>query len=97
MEPSEPTEVSYYQATKPPLLSDYSRRSPAQMSHDLNIAHDFIRKLVTEKDHINGRLGNALLRLQSQKLWIKMLTASVVASWAVIGWIVKEFLSRWGH
>lgn len=89
-------QLNYYVATRPPLLSDYSRRSPDQMAHDLNVAHDFIRKLVREKDALRDDLAREGRRLDLEKIWVRICSVGVVAAWGVLGWIVKALLAHGG-
>ena len=83
----------YYVARRPPLLSDYSRRNPQQMAHDLNVAHDFIRKLVREKDQMRDHFND---RLRRHRTWVRLLTAGLVTAWAALGWIVQALLKHGG-
>lgn len=86
-------QFEYYVATRPPLLSDYSRRSPEQMAHDLNVAHDFIRKLVREKDQMREDFNE---RLRRQRTWVRILTTGLLTAWGALGWIVQALLKHGG-
>lgn len=86
-----PTEFAYYVAQNG-ISTDWSKRSHAQLVKDVNVLHDFVRKLVKEKDEINAKLADALDRLKWEGIWVKILTAAVVAQWFAIGVLVKELL-----
>ena len=78
------TEFSYYIQRKG-IRYDYSRRSPEQLVEDVNRAHDFLRKLVREKDGMQRKLDR-------QWLWIKVLGASVAGAWALVVALVALLL-----
>jgi hypothetical protein len=88
-----PTEFQYY-VTRHGVRSDYSKRTPEQLVRDVNVLHDFTRKLVREKDSISKQLRRAQRRLDvaGWKLWA--LGIVVTGEGAVIGWLVKAFFER---
>jgi hypothetical protein len=73
-----------------PKRRDYTKPpSPNQLTTDLNTAHDNIKKLVKEKDALRHQY-------RLQKIWIRILTAAVIAQWAVMlalgNLVLKQFL-----
>jgi hypothetical protein len=72
----DPTDFIYY-VTREGIKYDYSRRDPKNLVHDVNVAHDFIRKLIREKDALRGTI-------ERQKLWIKVLGAATAGVWGIV-------------
>jgi hypothetical protein len=96
MKPSHEPELSefqYYRQTHPARKRDYMHPSVDEMAHDLNVAHDFIKKLVTEKDQLRNRVEFVTSRLGWRNIWTRILVAAVVAQWAVIVILFKAYLA----
>jgi hypothetical protein len=72
----DPTKFIYY-VTREGIKYDYSRRDTVNLAHDVNVAHDFIRKLIREKDALRGTI-------ERQKLWIKVLGAATAGVWGIV-------------
>jgi|SRR5579872_2347763 len=79
--------IGFYDAPDPRL----PRRNygippdPEQLTKDLNVAHVNIRKLVKENDRLRRSID--FLRL-----WTKILSGAVLASWAVILTLLARIL-----
>ena len=80
---------------------DFGHRTPEQMSQDLNVAHDFLRKLVGEKDRL--QLADTENKTQikelkdwqdSHKLWKAFILASAAPVWTILGRALYLFLVR---
>lgn len=82
-------EFQYYKATHPPVLSDYKNRSPEDLARDVTVAHDFIKKLVAEKDVLRAHVILAERRLAKWKKWM---TAAFAATWTAIAIVLKVLI-----
>jgi chromosome segregation ATPase len=99
-------EFEYY-VTQHGKRSDYSDRTPEQLSKDVNVLHQFTRQLVQEKNEIQDRLrtlrkakdemqqslskAERKVDMANLKIWI--LTIVLAAEGTIIGWMVHEFLA----
>ena len=92
-EVQQPTEFEDYIAQHG-IVTDYSKRSNAQLIKDVNKLHEFLRKLLREKDVINERLSAALEKLHWEVIWRRILTAAVLGQWAVIGVLLNHMLKQ---
>jgi hypothetical protein len=88
----EPSDFEFYrpgQKPSPVSVPGYKpqrRDSPEQLLKALNVAHNNIRQLVTEKD----QLKSASLKLhQTQKLQLKLFLAAMGVTWTIVGWVLK--------
>jgi hypothetical protein len=88
----EPREFSYY-VSRPGIQKDWSNPSGQELVESLNNLHRFTRQLVTEKERIQESLNTAQRGLESASLKLWILGAVVSAEFAIIGWLVKEFLA----
>lgn len=75
---------------------DFGRRSPDQISKDINVAHDNIRKLVGEKDKQQERLleQERELRYLKEESGRKFLVAMVTGIIAILVQAVVIWLGR---
>jgi hypothetical protein len=85
----EATEYEYYKQTHPPRLTDYSKRTPEELAHDVTVLHDFLKKLVREKDVIRKTL---IAERKASRLWRKLLVFALLGTWAGIGGAIKIIL-----
>src|SRR6266567_2243670 len=92
----QPTEFEYYIAQHG-RVTDYSKRSNAQLIKDVNKLHEFLRKLLREKDIINEKLAHAIEKLHWEVIWRRILTAAVLGQWAVIGVLFNEVMKHMGN
>lgn len=82
------TSYEYYKQVNG-VRSDYGKRSQTDLIRDVNIAHDFIKKLVHEKDQIRQA---QFLHSERELKWRKILWWALGATWALIGWLIKFLL-----
>lgn len=77
--------AGFYQAG--PARRDYGLppQDGQQLAKDLNVAHANIRKLVRENDRLRRSIDFL-------KLWTKILSGAVAASWAVIVVLLARIL-----
>lgn len=84
----QPSELEYYRSQpKPPISVPILRRdSPQALLKALNVAHNNIRQLVSEKDQLKA----ASLKLYKlQKLQLKLFLAAMGLTWTIVGWLLK--------
>jgi hypothetical protein len=87
----QPSEFEFYRPEpKPPISVPIPRRdSPQALLKALNVAHNNIRQLVSEKDQLKA----ASLKLyQQQKLQLKIFLAAMGLTWTIVGWLLKFLL-----
>lgn len=82
-------EFEYYRETHPPVLSDYKHRTPAELAKDVTVAHDFIKKLIAEKDLIRRELIETEERFRTFKKWS---IRAFLATWGAFGIVLKALL-----
>jgi hypothetical protein len=75
-----------YYVEREDVRYDYRHRTHEQLVHDVNVAHDFTRKLVREKDLLSDHLRLA-------RIEIKVLTAVATIETAAIGILIKVVLA----
>jgi hypothetical protein len=69
-----------------PATRDYSLPpEPDQLTKDLNVAHDNIKKLVKQNDRLRETT-------RALRLWTKILSGAVLASWGVILTLLARIL-----
>lgn len=69
-------EFEYYRPSA--QRRDYLKPAhPGQVTRDLNKAHDNLKNLVKEKDLLRHKVG-------MQRIWIRVLTAAVLAQWGIL-------------
>jgi len=90
----EPTRRETYYVQRDDVHNDYDQRSVDELRRDVNVAHDFTRKLVREKDRIEQRLET---QTQLQRLVIKALTCVCSVEFVVIGWLVHILMHSLGR
>jgi hypothetical protein len=88
-----PTDYEYYVA-RHGKHSDYHQRTHEELISDVNVLHDFTRKLVKEKIQMQGEMRKAQdqVKWANFKIWALMIV--MAAEGSVIGWLVQEFLAR---
>lgn len=90
-----PGDPEYYKPSPypgPGLHSDYSRRSHEQLIRDVNVAHDFLKKLVAEKDGLHRRLIEQELELGRERRWRKLLIAALGFTWVSFAAVMKYII-----
>lgn len=88
-----PTDYEYYVA-RHGKHSDYHKRTHDELIQDVNVLHDFTKKLVKEKIRMQGEMREARdqVKWANFKIWALMIV--MAAEGSVIGWLVQEFLAR---
>jgi hypothetical protein len=69
-------------------------RSIVQLQHDLNKAHDNLKRQVRINTTINKKLTNAENALRWEIIWRRILTSAIAVAFALIGWLAAELLHR---
>lgn len=80
-----PEDLEFYKQSDPPRVSDYTKRTSAELARDVTVCHNNLRKQI----HINTKL---LAQLEREKVWRKFLIWLVGAQWAVFLIVFKEVL-----
>ncbi len=65
-----------------------------ELRKSLNEAHDRIRKLTTANNQLVARQAKLQETRRWEKIWNRILSASVVGAWAVILLLLKMILER---
>jgi len=82
-----PGEFQYY-VQRNGIRYDYTKpRTPLQLQNDVNVLHSFTKKLLIEKDRMQRTL-------RDQRIWTRVLTAAVVAQFAIVIELLKIVLER---
>ena len=66
-----------------------------ELRKGLNEGHDRIRKLATANNQLVQQLRKLQEKRRWEKIWSRILSAGMLGSWAVIGWLLKAFLEHW--
>jgi hypothetical protein len=76
---------------------EFERGSLQGLQKSLSKAHDNLAKQVG----INTRLYVLLTAMQRtsgwERIWRRILTGLIITQFTIIGWLVTEFLHRFGH
>jgi hypothetical protein len=89
-----PPEFQYY-VERHGIRYDYSKpRTQMQLQQDVNVLHDFTKKLLTEKDRMKRVAELTQITVRNQRIWTRVLTAAVVAQFAVLIELLKIVLDR---
>ena|ERR1700733_11724767 len=88
-----PTEFQYY-VSRYGMVSNYGQRTQEELTRDVNVLHDFTRKLVQEKNLMQRSLTKAEEKVKwaGYKIWL--LTIALSSEGAVIAWLAHEFFAR---
>jgi hypothetical protein len=70
-----------------PRQGQYTKRTEAELTADVNRLTDLVVELVRERDWL-------LVEAQGLKSWVCVLRWAVVAEAAIIGWFATELFSR---
>lgn len=84
-----PTEYEYYKQSHPPRYSDYSKRTQEQLIHDVNVAHDNLKRQVRINDKLVQQIDWLIGQLKRERTWRKWLMTAMGLTWAVIWWLLK--------
>jgi hypothetical protein len=87
------TEFQYY-VNRHGMRSDYRKRTHDELIGDVNVLHDFTRRLVKEKNQMQRAVSKAEQQVQWANYKIWALTIFLAGEGAVIGWLVNEFFQR---
>jgi hypothetical protein len=86
-----PSDFQYYVA-RHGVSSNYHERTHEQLIGDVNVLHDFTRKLVKEKNQMQQALSKAERKVDMANLKIWILCIFLAAEGSIIGWLIHEFL-----
>jgi len=79
-------EFEFYKQVPIQNPSDYSKpRNDAQLTQDLNVAHDNIRKLVKTNDRLRAKI-------EQEALYRKILTYGLMGAWGALGSLTAAVL-----
>ena len=73
------------------------KRTLPQLQLDLNKAHDNLKKQVHINTRINAQLTRTERTLGWERIWRRILTAANVVEFAIIGWLITEFLHHYAR
>jgi hypothetical protein len=76
-----PTEYEYYKQVYPPKRSNYTQRTPAELTRDINVAHDNLRQQVRINDKLVAWNRQLEKQLGKEKFWRKMLVSALGLTW----------------
>ena len=83
-----PADSDYYKIV-PGVLTDYSKRTHEQLVNDVNVLHDFTKRLVHEKDELWQTLRNVRAELQRERNWRRGLTTALGFTLVTVGGVLK--------
>lgn len=69
-------------------------RTIVQLQHDLNKAHDNLKRQVRINTSINTKLSNSDTALRWERIWRRILTGAIAVEFGLIGWLATELLHR---
>ncbi len=83
-------EDQYYKKQSTPPFGWQQRTTPT--IGQMNVAHENIRKLVSEKDRIIQQSNGLVEVLKKERKWRKWMIAAFLATWSTIGYVAKILL-----
>jgi hypothetical protein len=94
-EPNVQTQGDFqYYVTRHGVSSNYGQRTHEQLIGDVNVLHDFTRKLVKEKNQMQHALTKAETQVRWANFRIWALTLALATEGSIIGWLVHEWVSK---
>ncbi len=69
------------------------KRTLDQLQLDLNKAHDNLKKQVGINTNLNRQLSKTQRLLGWERIWRRILTASTIAMWPMLLWLLQQFLA----
>ena len=89
-----PKTFEYY-VERPGVKNDWQNPTEQELVESVNKLHGFTRQLVTEKTDIQVNLRDVQRALGWSRIWTRILTAALIAQWALIVILGKALLN--GH
>lgn len=82
---------------RPEWRAKYFQRPVEKLPADVVHLSDKITALQKEKNLLAREALNSRATMGWQRIWIRILTAAVIAQFTALGWLFKAFLDRFGR